>query len=109
MSIYKNISNYTETPDGIERVDENVNDILARKDNCYKGWKCWAGIDMISISTDGTVYSASCRNKIMGNIYDDAEINLEKEPQTCEREWCACAANLNVKKIKDEKYRKCVR
>lgn len=109
MSIYKNVLNYVETDNGIEVVEENVNDILARKDNRYKGWKCWTGIHMIGISPDGTLHNASCKNKEMGNIYEDEKINLEKEPHVCKREWCVCAANINIRKVKDEKYEHYVR
>lgn len=109
MTTYKNVINYIETPDGIEKIEENVNDILARKDNKYKGWKCWSGIHCITISSNGDIHNASCKDKHMGNIYEDDEINLEGEPHICGRTWCVCAAHLNVRKIKDLTYRKYVR
>jgi len=109
MSIYKNVLNYVETPDGVEKIEENVNDILVRKDNQYKGWKCWSGIHTITIVPDGTIYNASCRNKKMGNIYEDEEIKLSVEPHICGRAWCVCAAHLNLKKIKNDTYKKYLR
>ena len=109
MSIYKNVSNYVETSDGIKKIDENVNDILARKDNSYKGWYCWSGIYTLAISPDGTIHGASCGDKKMGNIYKDSKINLSIKPHICKRTWCVCAAELNIKKIKDIKYKKYVR
>lgn len=109
MSIHKNVLNYVETPDGIKKIEENVNDILARKDNRYKGWRCWTGIHMIAIFPDGSLYNSSCKNKKMGNIYDDGKVELAKTPHICKREWCVCAADINVRKIKDDKYRNHVR
>ncbi len=109
MSIFKNVSNYVETPDGIKKIEENVNDILIRKDNQYKGWSCWSGIQGICIKPDGNVYIASCKNKKLGNVYKDKEIKLNKEPHICTKDWCVCAANLNIRKIKDKKYAKYVR
>lgn len=105
MSIYKNVVNFVETPDGVERIEENVNDILARKDNKYKGWKCWSGVHTLGIAVDGTIHNATCRDKTMGNIYTDDEIEMLTEPHVCGRQWCVCAADLNTKKLKDEKYR----
>jgi len=104
MSIYKNVINYVETEDGIEKVEENVNDILLRKDNQYKDWLCWSGIYTLSISPDGSIYNATCANNKMGNIFEDDEINLYTEPHVCKRSWCACAADLNIKKVKNEKF-----
>jgi len=109
MSIYKNVINYVETPDGIEKREENVNDILARKENQYKGWKCWSGIYCISISPDGTLHNATCSDKKLGNVFNDDKIELPTEPYVCRRQWCACAADLSLRKIKDDKYEKHLR
>jgi len=109
MSIFKNVLNFIETSDGIKKIEENVNDILARKDNKYKGWLCWSGINNIRIWSDGNVYNAACWNKKIGNIYKDLIITLEKQPHICEKAWCSCASNIKIKKIKDEKYRKYIR
>lgn len=108
MSIYKNVINYVETSDGVEKIEENVNDILARKDNQYKGWMCWSGIHTIGIGPDGTIYNATCRNKVLGNIYKD-DIKLPSEPHICTRQWCVCAADLSTRKIKSKEYRNYIR
>jgi MoaA/NifB/PqqE/SkfB family radical SAM enzyme len=104
MSIYKNIINYIETDNGIEKIEENVNDILLRKDNKYTGWLCWSGIYSLSITPDGSIYNSTCGIKKMGNIFEDDEIKLYTKPHVCTRKWCSCAADLNIKKIKNEKY-----
>lgn len=109
MSIYKNVINYVETSSGVEKIEENVNDILARKDNQYKGWSCWSGIHTIGIDCDGTIYNATCRDKTLGNIYRDDKINLLDKPHICGREWCVCAADLNTRKVKNKYYGKHVR
>jgi len=109
MSIYKNVVNYVETPEGVEKIEENVNDILARKDNQYKGWLCWSGIHTLGISPDGTITNATCGDKVMGNVYEDEKIHLFILPHICNRRWCVCAADLNTKKLKDARYRKHLR
>jgi len=109
MTIYRNVINHVETEDGIEKVEENTNDILARKDNQYQGWYCWSGIQCISIKADGGVYCADCMVKKLGNVYEDDEIEVLTKPHICTRKWCTCAANLNKTKIKDLTYKECVR
>ena len=109
MSIYKNVINYVETSEGVEKIEENVNDILVRKDNKYKGWKCWSGIHTLAISPDGTITNATCGDKTMGNVYEDEKIELLSVPHICNRVWCVCAADLNTKKLKDKRYRDCLR
>jgi len=109
MTIYKNVVNYVETPDGVERVEENVNDILARKGNQYRGWLCWSGINTLGIGPDGNVYNADCRCRLYGNIYEDEKIEIPDKPIVCSKTWCACAANLNVRKVKNRTYTKYMR
>jgi len=109
MTIYKNVINYIETKNNVEKIEENTNDILARKDNKYKGWKCWSGINCITISSNGDIYNASCTDKKMGNIFKDDQITPLTTPHICGRTWCVCAAHLNLKKVKSNKYLKYVR
>ena len=88
-------------------VEENVNDILVRKENQYQGWLCWAGQESLMIRANGDVYNATCRVKYLGNVYDDFE--LPTEPVICTKAWCACAADLNTSKAKDEESAKLLR
>lgn len=104
---FVNVRTYTESDYGITPVDENVNDIIARGDNRYYGWMCWAGIESLCIASDGTVYNATCRVEKLGNIYSDFE--LPSFPVECDKKWCACAADLNTSKVKDMKYIKLLR
>lgn len=86
---------------GKYRYEENVNDILARKENQYKGWLCWSGIESLMISANGDVFNASCRVIKLGNIHTDFDIPTE--PITCSKITCVCAADLNTSKAKDSK------
>lgn len=87
--------------------EENVNDILARKENQYKGWLCWAGVESLMIQANGDVYVATCRAKKLGNIY--TEFDLPNEPLICPKLTCACAADLNTSKAKDQESAKLLR
>ena len=88
-------------------VVENVNDILIRQENQYIGWLCWAGIESLFIASNGDVFVATCRNTKLGNIYND--FDMLSQPVICKKSWCACAADLNTSKAKDEESSKYLR
>ena len=104
---FSNVATIRDTEDGFEYVHENVNDILARKENMYEGWLCWSGQESLFIKDNGDVYNATCRQYKLGNIYEDFEIPTE--PVICTKRWCACAADLNTTKAKDEDAAKMLR
>jgi len=77
--------------------------IISNKDNVYKGWRCWKGIQRMKVSSDGKVYRASCDSgtgAFFGNVHDD-ELILPTEPEICQRDYCSCLPDL--KTIKKEK------
>jgi hypothetical protein len=96
---FTNVATIRDTGDEIIWVEENVNDITVRQENQYKGWLCWAGLESLMITAQGDVYTATCKAKRIGNIYED--FDLPDEPMVCPKDWCACAADLNTTKAKD--------
>jgi len=82
---------------------ENVNDILANRENIFTGWLCWAGISSLRIQDNGEIYNAACRNKKLGDIYNG--FTMLDYPHTCTRNACVCAADINITKIKDLQYK----
>lgn len=96
-----NVATIQQTDSGYDYVEENVNDILARKENMYEGWLCWSGQESLFIRDNGDVFNATCRQYKLGNIYEDFDIPTE--PVICTKKWCACAADLNTSKAKDMK------
>lgn len=78
----------------------HANDIIKEHKNKFKGWKCNAGLESLMINWDGEVHRATCRvGGSLGNIYDGSF----KIPETyidCTREWCTCAADVNITKWK---------
>jgi len=109
MSKEPNIHHFIETENGVEEILENTNDILARKNNNFKGWKCWAGIQTLGIGFNGTIYNADCKSKALGNIYTDNDIKFPTEPFICHRDWCVCVTTINTRKVKDDRYIKYLR
>ena len=78
----------------------NTNDLLIAKTNQFKGWKCNAGLESLLINWDGEVHRATCRvGGPMGNIYEGT-FAPPTEAINCTREWCTCAADINITKSK---------
>lgn len=78
----------------------HANDIIKLHLNQYKGWTCSAGIESLMINWDGEVYRATCRvGGSLGNIYKNS-IGLPKDHIICTRDWCTCAADIPLTKVK---------
>jgi MoaA/NifB/PqqE/SkfB family radical SAM enzyme len=78
----------------------NTNDLLIAKTNQFKGWKCNAGLESLMINWDGEVHRATCRvGGPIGNIYEGTFVQ-PTEAIDCTREWCTCAADINITKSK---------
>ena len=79
----------------------NVNDMLIEKTNQFKNWKCNAGLESLMINWDGDVHRATCRvGGSLGNIYKGT-FKKPTEPIDCTRDWCTCAADINITKVKN--------
>jgi len=88
------------------RVDDlhivHANDIIKKHQNQFKGWTCNAGIESLMINWDGEVHRATCRvGGSLGNIYHDTFV-LPSDPIVCTRDWCTCAADIPLTKIKND-------
>jgi MoaA/NifB/PqqE/SkfB family radical SAM enzyme len=66
----------------------------------FKGWQCKAGIESLMINWDGDVHRATCRvGGSLGNIYKDT-FERPEVAVICSRDWCTCAADVNITKWK---------
>ena len=88
------------------RIDDerimHANDVIKEHLNQYKGWQCNAGIESLMINWDGEVHRATCRvGGSLGNIYKDT-FKLPNEPITCTRDYCTCAADIPLTKVKND-------
>ena len=86
------------------RVDDeriiHANDIIKKHQNQFKGWTCNAGIESLMINWDGEVHRATCRvGGSLGNIYNGT-FSVPSDSITCTRDWCTCAADISLTKIK---------
>lgn len=79
----------------------HTNDLIKTHRNQFKGWSCRAGLESLMINWDGEVHRATCRvGGSLGNIYTGSFIK-PVEPVACTREWCTCAADVNITKTKN--------
>jgi MoaA/NifB/PqqE/SkfB family radical SAM enzyme len=88
------------------RIDDSqiihANDIIKTHQNQFKGWTCNAGLESLMINWDGEVHRATCRvGGSLGNIYQGTFVTT-KEPVICTRDWCTCAADIPLTKIKND-------
>ena len=72
-----------------------ANELVLRGLNKHKGWKCWAGIDMINIDYVGSVFSADCGQGPLGTIQD---FTLPKTALTCGKDLCSCLSDIYLRK-----------
>lgn len=80
----------------------HANDVIKLHLNKYKGWTCNAGIESLMINWDGVVHRATCRvGGSLGNIYEGT-FNVPTEPVICDRNFCTCAADIPLTKVKEQ-------
>jgi MoaA/NifB/PqqE/SkfB family radical SAM enzyme len=83
-----------------EKVYLHANDVIKQKLNDFKDWSCNAGIESLMINWDGEVHRATCRvGGSLGNIYTGS-FTVPTEPIICTRDWCTCAADIPLTKLK---------
>jgi len=88
------------------RIDDSEimhsNDVIKKHLNQFKGWQCNAGLESLMINWDGEVRRATCRvGGSLGNIYEGSFV-VPSEPVICTRDWCTCAADIPLTKIKND-------
>lgn len=91
----------TYNPKG-QFTDRTVDQIIASKQNQWKGWLCSAGVNHIYIDFDGDVYRGNCRiGGTQGNIFSGFE--LSREWIECTADFCGCGSDIMTAKVKTAK------
>jgi hypothetical protein len=80
----------------LDNVPVTGNDIIVKGLNNYKGWDCWAGVDMLSIDMWGDVYRAECKQG--GKLGNLANYNLPTKTITCPANKCSCLSDIYLQK-----------
>lgn len=80
----------------------HANDVIKKHQNQFKDWTCNAGLESLMINWDGEVHRATCRvGGSLGNIYKDTFV-APSDPVICTRDWCTCAADIPLTKVKND-------
>lgn len=79
----------------LDDVPITANELVLQGLNKHKGWKCWAGLDMINIDYVGGVFSADCGQRPLGTIQD---FTLPNGPLICGKERCSCLSDIYLRK-----------
>lgn len=75
----------------------NPDKMILSKENDFKGWKCYVGIESIKIREDGFVFRANCDvGGPLGHIKEDFE--LPNSPIICPNDACKCSADIRPRK-----------
>jgi hypothetical protein len=76
----------------------SASQLLIRGENHWKGWMCYAGVEMLAITPDGRIFRAHCKQGgVIGSIYDQ-NIAFPVLPILCQKESCACLADIMTTK-----------
>ena len=84
----------------------SMEEVLGRRINSWKGWRCSAGIDNIHITADGNIYSGTCRvGGLLGNIFDSG-VSFPEEWQICTKNNCMCGVEMRILKSRTDSIMK---
>ncbi|WP_297298850.1 radical SAM protein [uncultured Brachyspira sp.] len=98
-----------KTNDLTENISINHNLALRNNLKQFQGFYCCGGENLLRIESNGSYKGAVCRQfPIVGNIYEDEDIDLYKlsEYVKCNILQCGCSSNDRCNKYKNEKEAK---
>jgi organic radical activating enzyme len=74
---------------------QSASQMLAHGQTRWSGWKCNAGIDLISINRNGRIHRSTCREGgLLGSIFDLNSITLPSAPVICGKDACTCLSDI---------------
>jgi len=81
----------------------NSDQLIARDQNSFQNWVCYAGVDNIYIDFDGQIYRGFClEGGSIGRVGD--EQIFSSTPIQCRRQWCNCAYDIPVRKASSAEH-----
>ncbi len=105
FTVYKLVKDHD---DQVTINQTNVNDLLVRKENNWKDWDCYIGMDTLYMSAEGNIKrGAQCfpDKGYIGNWrFDDPnDIKWPTKPIRCEYTECLCAHDVRARKIRRDR------
>ncbi len=80
----------------------NINKLVLNKENNWKDWACWVGIDTITINHKGDIKIGTQCNPdlVMGNL-GNLNFKFPLIPVKCRYDTCSCFTDISTTKIKN--------
>ncbi len=80
----------------------NINKLVLNKENNWKDWACWVGIDTITINHKGDIKIGTQCNPdlVMGNL-GNLNFKFPLIPVKCRYNTCSCFTDISTTKIKN--------
>ncbi len=76
------------------------NELVRRGEVNFKGWSCYAGVDMLFINQEGEIFRGGCRQGgKVAHIFDQ-NLNFPTQPLICKTDFCPCGTDILTKKFK---------
>lgn len=82
----------------LDDVPVTANDLIAKEQNKFQHWNCWAGLHMINIDMWGNIYRADCQQG--GPIGNLERYQLPTTTINCGKEVCSCLSDIYLRKEK---------
>lgn len=73
-----------------------ANELLLNDLNHFKGWTCWAGLDMINVDFWGGIWRANCEQG--GSLGTITDFQLPSQPIICPKDKCVCLSDLYLRR-----------
>lgn len=74
-------------------------DLILRDENHWKGWKCYAGVELVYIDFNGDVYRGTCKQGgRITNIYEEEDFSFPSSFVTCGKSTCHCLSDITTSK-----------
>ncbi len=84
-------------------LETNTDELKSQGLNVWQGWLCYAGIDILNIQFDGTIWRAQCMSgEPIGKLGET--INWTTDPIVCPIKYCECGSDMTARKAKNKNY-----
>jgi len=73
--------------------------LIVGKENSWKNWSCYAGVEQIAVNMDGGLFRGWCQVGGQFGRVDDDEIRFPNQPVNCTKDFCHCNFDIMSTKV----------
>ncbi len=82
----------------------STEELMAKKLNRFKGWKCSAGRESLHIGQKGEILLAACAiHGVQGDAYK-GDFKIPEKWVKCDREACMCGGDMQLRKAQSDEF-----